>query len=318
MDSSEFGDFFGQMPPLLIFNICMVLTLISGLLIYFSVVRPMIVSRRRKAHDRAQPAAMPDVDSLTSATASIRRTGAYTVLLNDGEAANAVEVLAILRDTADNRLIIQLDDTGYRTLVDHPQIKTRFTALMKELAETIAKADTPRAEMPQRPVVTPASVVESPIETPDIQAYPDDFDLPDLDSLSTLPAAPPPPAPASKPAAPKRQPTNGGTPVPGAALPNYRDQSEPTITKQGIFRPPKVEFAPIPELNLASAIEAYLQHRLYATQEFPEREIHVHSAPGGGVRIQVDEMYYDAVGDIDEPAIRGFIAETIEEWQDQQ
>jgi hypothetical protein len=74
----------------------------------------------------------------------------------------------------------------------------------------------------------------------------------------------------------------------------------------------------IPELDIAGAIETYLQHKLAQTPEYAGRKIHVHSAPGGGVRIQVDESFYDAVGDVTDAGVREFLSATIQEWQDRQ
>lgn len=318
----EFGEFFRQMPPALVCNILLIAVCLSALLLYFVVIKPAVT--RNKANRTAAPVDdAPPVNSLTSYTAPPpppapvippRRAGEYTVKLQDGQQARGIELLAILRDTSDDRLIVQLDGVGYRTLLEQPIIKTRFTALMKELAETIARPDTPRSE---------ESYVEPEVETPPPPAAAqydplDDLDLPDLDDLSTLPAAPPPAAAPRRPVTPTAPPAADGR-IPGA-LPDYRAQpTEPKkVVKQGIFRPPKVEFEPLPELNLAGAIEAFLQHKLQQTPDYAGRELHVHAAPGGGVQIQVDDAYYDAVGDIEDAAVREFIADTIAEWQEHQ
>jgi hypothetical protein len=319
----EFGEFFRQMPPALVCNIVLIAVSISVLLLYFVVVKPTLA--RNKASRNAAVAAsvddLPPVNTLTSYAASPpppaqvippRRSGEYTVKLQDGQQARGVEVLAILRDTADDRLIVQLDGVGYRTLLEQPIIKTRFTALMKELAETIARPDTPRSE---------ATYVEPEVESMPaaVQYDPlDDLDLPDLDALSTLPAAPPPPPAPRRPVVSSVPPAADGR-MPGA-LPDYRAQpTEPKkVVKQGMFRAPKVEFEPVPELNLAGAIEAFLQHKLQHSPDYVGRDLHIHAAPGGGVRIQVDDYYYDAVGDIDDADVREFIASTIAEWQEHQ
>jgi hypothetical protein len=74
----------------------------------------------------------------------------------------------------------------------------------------------------------------------------------------------------------------------------------------------------VPELDIAGSIEAFLQHKLESTGAYPGREIHVHNAPGGGVRILVDDDYYDAVSDVDDPEVRDYLTATIEEWQERQ
>ncbi len=70
-----------------------------------------------------------------------------------------------------------------------------------------------------------------------------------------------------------------------------------------------------PALDLAGAIEQYLQTKLALSPEFSSRSIHVRSAMDGGVRIEVDDEFFDSVGDVTDPAIREFLAKTIEEWQ---
>jgi hypothetical protein len=36
------------------------------------------------------------------------------------------------------------------------------------------------------------------------------------------------------------------------------------------------------------------------------------------VRIQVDDKFYDAVGDVADAEVRAFLSATIQEWQDRQ
>jgi hypothetical protein len=74
----------------------------------------------------------------------------------------------------------------------------------------------------------------------------------------------------------------------------------------------------MPEINIASAIQAYLQHKLWQERAFPGRMIHVHSAPSGGVMIQVDNDYFESVGEVSDPAVREYIAAAIQEWQERQ
>ena len=78
----------------------------------------------------------------------------------------------------------------------------------------------------------------------------------------------------------------------------------------------KKEVKPVPELNIAGAIEAYLQYKLHNTPEYAGHSIHIYPSPDGGVSIEVDGRYYDAVGDIPDTEVREFIAGAIQEWQD--
>jgi len=78
----------------------------------------------------------------------------------------------------------------------------------------------------------------------------------------------------------------------------------------------KKEVKPVPELNIAGAIEAYLQYKISHTPDFQGRNIHIYPSPDGGVSIEAEGRYYDAVGDIEDTEVREFIANAIQEWQD--
>ncbi len=314
----EFGAMLRQLPPALVFNICLSGTLLVIATIYFGYVRPTLRLRREREalRQEAQHLQMmrdgdlPDLLMLTdlpeemqesdleaeSAPYEVPRAPQYAaapvvlptrvggevaVRLADGQVARASEVLAVLRDGADDRLIVQFNGSAYRSLSAEPDARQVFNTLMKELAESITRPDTPR----------PAT--EPPVIAQDA----------------------PRPAPQPRPAANVPPVTaSGGTP---GALPNYRDIKE-TAKPGGFLRPARMEIESVPELNLAGAIEAFLQHKLYQTGSFAGRSIHVHPAVGGGVAIEVDGTYYESIADVGEPDVRRFLQETIEEWQSQQ
>jgi hypothetical protein len=76
--------------------------------------------------------------------------------------------------------------------------------------------------------------------------------------------------------------------------------------------------APVPEINIAAAIEAFLQHKLATTGAFAGRSLHVKPASDGGIRIQVDSTYYETVDEIIEDDVKAFLQTTIAEWQSRQ
>jgi hypothetical protein len=76
--------------------------------------------------------------------------------------------------------------------------------------------------------------------------------------------------------------------------------------------------APIPQIDIAGAIEAYLQHKLATSGQFAGRQLHVRPAPDGGIRIQVDSQFFEAVDDITEPDVQAFLKAAIAEWQERQ
>ncbi|MBC8098687.1 MAG: hypothetical protein H7Y11_04550 [Armatimonadetes bacterium] len=302
----EFGQFFNQLPPALTCNIAVMFIGLMVLLAYFAFIKPMRGQRSLKATQASQSASIsaPPTPAMPVAVPPMRQTSDSRITLADGRRANSIEVLAVLRDTDDQRLMVLVDGVGYRTLADTPAVKAKFTALMRELSETIVKPDTATPDIAMIDAAPPVSAMPAaPIAKPARRILDDDLDMPDLDALTSLPE----PAPkAKRNSAPPPVAADGS--VPGA-LPNYR-KIEPAA--------PRTPQPPVPALNLAGAIEAYLQHKLNYTPDYRGRAFHIHAAPGGGVVIQVDDLYYEAVSDIEDPDIRDFMAEMIDEWQSQQ
>jgi hypothetical protein len=336
-----FGDIFGglleQIPFFLILQICLAATLLMAAIGYF-------VYRRRKRAEAAKAAAppppgfvpapeseisvpaasadydmgdLPDLDLLVDSSSLVIDTlapkrakpGVVAVNLHTGASVEAKEILAILRDENDGRLIVQIGDTAYRTLVDTPNAKKQFAEIMKELAEVVAQPDSQALEA--SPTVEPEIEPELPQEP---QAA--EENQPSLrDLVEPQPAAPAPP-PVKKSAPPPPIRPDGAMP---GDLASYKLENYPVdIKRGGILRPKKFESAPVPELNIAAAIEAYLQYKLQHTPEYSGRSIHVHPAPGGGVAIEVDGAFFDAVGDVNDLEVRQFLADTIQEWQERQ
>jgi hypothetical protein len=227
---------------------------------------------------------------------ALREQGAYRVKLNTGSIIEAEEVIAVLRDPRDNRLVVQIGNTAYRSLVDFPQVKQRFVEVMKELSVVVTKPDDNPPEQTRAEVVVEKPVPPQP--APEPVAPPSS--VPPV-TASTPPPPPPPIGPDGR--------------MPGD-LPSYKLDDQPPVKKGGLFR--RTEAPPIPELDIAGAIEAYLQHKLQYSSDYAGHEIHVHTAPGGGVRIQVDDNFYEAVSDVAEQDVREFLMATIQEWQQRQ
>jgi hypothetical protein len=291
-----------------------------GLMCFFLVLLLVVVAllifvRRRRNHPfapvSASPAAlhdMPDLSLLVNTPAPApanrpapaapqavppappptrtARQGTYRVPVRDGGAAEVVEVLTILRDVVDGRLVVQMGDKAYRNVNSDPEFRDRFTRLMRELAQVASKPAAPASESP---AASPASA-PPPLET-------------------TPPPAIPPPQSAPRRTVP---PPDPGASAPGL-LPSFKLEDNPLQKRR---RGEKFEPKPVPEINIAGAIESYLQHKLYLTGEFAGRTIHIYPAPDGGVSIEVDGQYFDSVADVSDAAVRNFLSETIQEWQD--
>ncbi len=311
---SDFSDFLAQLPFGLILTVC-------GSAILLVIVMTYIVSaraRRAKARVPQTPAYvgapsranlpqtgdLPDLDMLMDmssiaafppppeATTPPRptRKGTHTIHTDDSGEAEAVEVMAIMRDIVDGKLIVQMGDKLYKNIYTDADFKEKFTKLMRELAQTAqAKPVAPSAEPAPAPTPSPTPPMlmeDTPPEPP-------------ARKVESLP--PPPIAP-------------DGT-MPGD-LPSFKIEDQQPI--QPRKRGQKLDIQPAPELDIAGAIEAYLQHKLKHTTDYTGRSIHVYPSSDGGVRIEVDGQYYDGVGDIRDDTVRAFMQQTIQEWQDRQ
>ncbi len=327
--NDQFSDFLSQLPVGLFATVCLSISLLFVAFAWFVYFKPLLRARRNNQNSASktfvggqtidnsdlpdlfalldtstlehetpkpapaaeinpEPTAPPTQQPITVAkpTDAIqwKKSGAYSIRLNTGANIQADEVISILRDPRDNRLVVYLDNTGYRTLADTPEIKQKFVKIMQELSNVVAEPD----ELDPLMTLDDNQLIEEP--EPIIESTP---------APQPRKSAPPPPVDTT------------GT-MPGD-LPSFRLEDSVIPTPRG-----KYQAAPVPELNIAASIEAYLQHKLKHTGDFSGRQIHVQSAPGGGVRIQVDAAIYEAVDEVADLEVRDFLTDTIQEWQDRQ
>ncbi len=317
---------------------------VMGMLCFFGILLVVVIGllvflRRRKARQlpldmpETAPASadngeLPDLDLLISdlpaeaaaptaavpapaaAPARTARKGTFTVTINDGGTTEAVEVMTVLRDVVDGKLVVQMGDKILQNINTDADFKDRFTRLMRELAQVARPVNTPGDAPP--PTQPPATAPQPPAAAapPPSPAASEPLPEPPVAAPEPPPAAAPPvvPPPAPRPVPPPVSPGE----IPGD-LPRF------SLDDQGPIKPPrgqKREVKPVPEINIAAAIEAYLQHKLRLTADYEGRSIHIYPSPDGGVSIEVDGEYYDSVGDVADPAVRGFLQTTIQEWQD--
>jgi len=299
-------------------------------LLLLGVIGWMIRSRNLKAQASTPPGAatsetdnavhLPALDMLLDtsslladdAPARKSRSGTFTLNVVEGENVDAVEVMTVLRDVVNGTLIVQINDKAYKSLADSgdAEFRDRFIKVMRELSQIAAKVSKapattpPDAEPVAKPVVAPTS-------DPASEAAPQ---VP----VETAPK-PPPARPKLSSSLPPPPPTEEGA-LPGD-LPKFSLDSQPPPAPppgllRGVIGGKKAPSNPIPEINIAGAIEAFLQHKLRSTPDYAGRSIHVHPSPDGGVSIQVDGAFYDAVSDVADTEVREFIATTIQEWQE--
>jgi hypothetical protein len=70
--------------------------------------------------------------------------------------------------------------------------------------------------------------------------------------------------------------------------------------------------------TIADQIEDLLQARLAKLPSFQGRTIHVRPSVDGGVRIEIDERFYDGIGDVDDPDVRALLGDVVREWESKQ
>ncbi len=213
--------------------------------------------------------------------------------------SDAVEVLHLYRDVVDGTLIVQIGDQSYRTMGDIRAggQERRFMAVLRELAR-MAKETAADVSGPEE-VITETPAQPQPPATPPAAPAP--------------PAAPIPPAASTPPAAP------------AAPLSAYADTS-PEVEPIGSFfdnvrRAVRTGGKPTPQpmvtetTTIADQIDEILQARLYHSEEFRNRRMHLRPALSGGVRIEIDGSFYEAVSDIPDDEVRAFVQGAITEWE---
>jgi hypothetical protein len=306
MAEAGLTDFLGQIPFGFILMFCG-----SGIALVVSLL--LIVNARRQKAQRValsmQPAApaavmplmayetheMPDLDSLLNSppppAARPSRPGVQPVTLTDGETVEAIELLSLMRDVAGGELIVQINDKTYRVAgsMRDSDFRNKLKSLMKEVATALGGS---------APLSPPSNT-----------------------SVGTTPASSTPPTTVPSPAPTTASPTEAprySPPLTSAAFDLPKFSLENTSTPMSRKELKQQMNAPIPQIDIAGAIEAFLQHKLATAQPFPGRQIHVKPAKDGGIRIQVDQQFFEAVGDVNEPDIQAFLQATIAEWQERQ
>jgi hypothetical protein len=304
---STFSDFLAQLPTAIFVPFCasaLLLVIVIALIVRARVRRdsaPAVSAaptfKRKRANTTASDANLPDLDmlldttTLTSAPPAPRpaQPGVQPLTLADGSTVQAVEVLRVLRDVTGGGLVVQMGSRAQRTLAGSDAFRADFLRVMRELSPLVrGEAAAPSAPMPAEP--------DADTET--------DEAAPSLGELLAVREtkrdfSPPPP------------PDDDGE-MPGD-LPRY-DQTVTPPPKSGVFRRKKPDLPPIPDLDIAGSIEAYVQHRLQFTPELADRRIHIHPSPDG-VLIEADGAFYDAVDAVDDDDVRAFLTLAIAEWQ---
>ena len=79
-----------------------------------------------------------------------------------------------------------------------------------------------------------------------------------------------------------------------------------------------VEEAPPPTRSIPEQIEELLQARLESLPDFQGRAIHVIPSVTGGVRIEVDGVFYEGVSEVEDDTVRALLQDVVREWEENQ
>lgn len=263
---------------------------------------------------------MPDIGSLLgdiAADPAVAHSNGH-VTMSTGETVKAASLIDVMRDEATGQLLVKMDGVGYYQLADSPEMKKTFKQVMTELSGVIMQS----GQAPARPAAKPTAkpTASKPVEKP---TYDDDLidelrhqdydeddymedEIGEPDPSMFMESFTPPP------------PIDHEGHLPGD-LPSYKlDDLQVNIESRGAFRKAKVTVDEPPELNIADAIDAYLQHKLRYTPEMDGTKIGIMPSMSGGVRIVVNGQAYEAVDEVAEPKVRAFIQQAIAEWQERQ
>ncbi|MCB9459171.1 MAG: hypothetical protein H6670_05940 [Anaerolineaceae bacterium] len=255
---------------------------------------------------------MPELGSLLDGMVSEPALASNNghVKLSSGEAVKATSLIDVMRDEATGQLLVRMDGVGYYNLADEPEMKKTFKSIMTELSGVIMQTDHKAAKPSSKPAPVEAVAEEKPDLIDELRhnVYDDEYEeaIPDPEPEMFFSSSAPPP------------PIDREGHLPGD-LPSFKlDDQQVNIESRGAFRKAKVTMDAPPELNIANAIDAYLQHKLRYTPEMDGQRIGIMPSLSGGVRIVVNGMSYDAVDEVAEPHVRAFIQQAIAEWQERQ
>jgi|GEM_PF-1118138 len=195
---------------------------------------------------------------------------------------NDQEVLRVYRDVVDGALIINMRGTVFSHMSEiDPTSAKKFKKLLRDMFDIVQEKNPP-PETPRQITLPPAPLP---------QVVP-----PTSEPVLDLP-------PATKPM---------DTPKPTLDSPPPQQPQTPLSFFSRGDAPP----APEP-LSIADQIEGFLQRRLLSNPQFAALDLHVLPSMDGGVRIQVGDMYYEAVSDVADPTVRQFLQDVIDDWSSQ-
>jgi len=227
----------------------------------------------------------------------------FATLSEVGRRASAapVEVLCLLRDRVTGALIVEVEEEKYRKLSEIKDGRVgrrvlqaaadlvRFTEVLQARGQTTAQQPLPPAPSTLALKIAPSLEKEPSVpRTPAPPSVEKEF----LQSLSR----------------PRR--------------PEEKESPKPSLSPIEFFRrgfaarrAARLQSATPAPRSFVKEIEEILQRFIRTYPSFIGKKVHVSTGPDGGIRIQVENEFYDTPDDIPDPEIRGIIKAAIQEWE---
>jgi hypothetical protein len=221
-----------------------------------------------------------------------------------------VELLRLLRDPTSDQLLVEVAGQRYAKLSDVTD---------KDIGQYILQVAAHLLAFTNGRIVTDAGmksvyqpkVRQAPMPLTGAQATSDS----PADKISELPpaTAAETPGDASDP-----EPKQGIEADLIASLGTLPQEPNPVPQKIGLFRrapKPAPTQAAIPTINLAGEINDIVQARLRYSPLAEDHRVEITGDYSGGIRIRVNNEFYDSPDDIRDPQVRELIQAAIKEWE---
>ena len=232
------------------------------------------------------------------------------------QATETVELLRLLRDSQSGRLIVEVGGQRYKKLADVAD---------KKIGQYILKLAAHLLAFTSGMIVTEAGVKS--VYNPKVGAVPEPVSAPVAplsEPVAPLPTAPAnsediPAAPAEDPPIPKPSPEAEAAflALQARAISSADPMPPPAPSSGRLFgRSRSSTPAPaLPGLNLADEINQIVQTRLTYSPLGADNRVDVIAAPDGGIRINVNGMFYETTDEIPDADIKNLVKESIKQWE---
>ena len=277
--------------------------LFGWVIFYVARSREKSGPRRPKASPASTPGAPPPATAKEETEVALPLREQFATLSEVGRRASAapVEVLRLMRDRVTGALIVEVEEEKYRKLSEIKDGKVgrrvlqaaadmvRFTEVLQARGQTTAQQPLPPAPSTLALKIAPSLEKEPSVpRTPAPPSVEKEF----LQSLSR----------------PRR--------------PEEEESPKPSLSPIEFFRrgfaarrAARLQSATPAPRSFVKEIEEILQRFIRTYPSFIGKKVHVSTGPDGGIRIQVENEFYDTPDDIPDPEIRGIIKAAIQEWE---